>query len=76
MASTASFHQKTFNLKKYIYYRRFVTFYYLKKAPKLQNKSKFIKEQDVLTNWTIEGAQHQKNKNWLDRQYIGFLRNT
>ena len=43
---------------------------------KSQNKSKFIKEQEMLTNWTIEGAQHLKNKNWLDRQNIGFLRNT
>ena len=47
-----------------------------KKAPKSPNNSKFIKEQEVLTKWTIDGAQHQKNKNWLDRQNIGFLRNT
>ena len=53
-----------------------VIFYYLKKAPKSPNNSKFIKEQEVLTKWTIDGTQHQKNKNWLDRQNIGFLRNT
>jgi hypothetical protein len=62
MTSTASFHQKTFNLKKNIYFWWFGIFYYLKKAPKSQNNSKFIKEQEILTNWTIDGAQHQKNK--------------
>ena len=36
-------------------------FVLLKKAPKSQNISKFIKEQEVLTNWTIDGAQ-----NWFD----------
>ena len=49
---------------------------YLKKALKSQNSSKFIKEQEVLTNWAIDGAHHQKNKNWLDRQNIVFLSNT
>ena len=62
MTSTASFHQKTFNLKKNIYFWWFVAFYYLKKAPKSQNNSNFIKEQEVLSNWTIGGAQHQKIK--------------
>ena len=62
MTPTASFHQKIFNLKKNIYFRWFVILYYLKKAPKSQNNSNFIKEQRVLTNWTIEGTQHQKNK--------------
>jgi hypothetical protein len=39
-------------------------FFYLKKAPKSQDNSKIVKEQEVLTNWTIECAQHQKlNKN-------------
>ena len=37
------------------------TFYYVKEAPKSQKKSKNIKEQELLTNWTLEGAQHQKN---------------
>ena len=76
MTSTASFHQKTFNLKKNIYFWWFVTFYYLKKAPKSQNNSKFIKEQEVLSNWTIEGAQHQKNKNWWIQHKSAFLMNT
>ena len=42
MTSTASFHQKTFNLKKNIYFWWFVIFYYLKKAPKSQNNSKLL----------------------------------
>ena len=54
----------------------FVTFYYMKKALKSRNYSKIINEHELFTNWTIDGAQHQKNKNWLDRQNIGFLRNT
>ena len=66
MTSTALFHQKAFDLKKNIYFWWFVTFYCLKKTPKSQNNSKFIKEQEVLSNWTIEGAQHQKNeKIWI-----------
>ena len=44
------FHQKTFNLKKNIYFERFAVFYYLKKVPKSRNNSKFIKEQEILTN--------------------------
>ena len=35
---------------------------YLKKAPKNQNSSNFIKKQEALSNWTIGGAQHQKIK--------------
>ena len=27
-------------------------------------------------NWSIDGAQHWLNKNWLGRQKCGFLRNT
>ena len=30
----------------------------------------------TFTNWTIDRAQHWFNKNWLDRQNIGFLSNT
>ena len=59
MTSTASFHQKTFNLMKNTYFGWFVIFYYLKKAPKSQNNSKFIKEQEILTNWTIDGREMQ-----------------
>ena len=29
-----------------------------------QNNSKFIKEQEVLTIWTIDGVQYQRNLNW------------
>jgi hypothetical protein len=50
ITSTASFHQKTFNLMKKKYFLWFVISYYLKKAPKSQNNSKFIKEQEVLSN--------------------------
>ena len=60
MTSTASFHQKTFNLNKSIYIWWFFTYYYFKKAPKSQNKWKIIKEQEVLSNWILEGVQHQK----------------
>ena len=35
--------------------------------------SKFIKEQEVFTNWTIDGMQHQKNEKWSDRQNLAFL---
>ena len=76
MTSTASFHQKTFNLKENIYIWWFVTSYYLKKAPKSQKKSKFSKEQEVLSNWTIEGAQRQKSKNWWTQHKSAYLMNT
>ena len=76
MTSAASFQQKNFNLEKKIYFWWFVTFYYLKKAPKKQNNSKFIKEHEVLSNWTIEGARHQKNKNWWIQHKSAFLMNT
>ena len=33
---------------------RFVTFYYLELAPKIQNNSKFSKEQEIFANWTEE----------------------
>ena len=59
---TFTFHQKTFDLQENIYFWWFVIFYHLKKAPKSKNSSKFIKEQEILTNWTIDGAQHQKIK--------------
>ena len=48
------------------------------KTEKMSLNVKFIKEKEVLINRTIvDDAQYQKiNKNWLDRQNIGFLRNT
>jgi hypothetical protein len=58
------FIKKNLWFKEKIFFRWSVTFYYLKKAPKSQNNSKFMKEQEVLSNWTIDGAHHQKNKNW------------
>ena len=51
------------------------TFYYVKEAPKSQKKSKNIKEQELLTNWTLEGAQHQKNKKWWIRHKCPYLIN-
>ena len=30
----------------------------------------------MFAKWTIDGVQHQFNENWLDRQKMGFLRNT
>ena len=53
-----------------------VTFYYSKKTTKTQKNSKCIKEQKVFPNWTIEGAQHQKNKNWWIWHKSASLRNT
>ena len=76
MTSTASFYQKTFNLKKNIYFWWFVTFYYLKKAPKSQSNSKFIKKQEMLSNWNLEGAQHKKNEKWRIQHKSAFLMNT
>ena len=32
------------------------------KTTKSQNKSKFIKEQEFFTNWTLDSTQHQKDK--------------
>ena len=49
--------KKTLFYTKYVQFWWFDTFHYLKKAPKSQNDSKFIKEQVVLT---IEGVQNQK----------------
>ena len=56
----------------------FAVFYFLllETAPKTQNTSKFTKEQDMFAKWTVDGVQHQFNKNWFGRQKLGFLRNT
>ena len=62
MTSTASFYEKTSNVKKNIHLWWFIIFYFVKKAPKSQNNSKKFKEQYILTNWTIDGAQRQKIK--------------
>ena len=62
MTSTALFHQKTFNSKKSVYFWWLVVIYYLKKALKSQDNLNFIEEQEVLSNPTIGGTPHQKNK--------------
>ena len=51
----------------------FLTFYCLKQPPKTQNISKFIKEQEIFFKWTVDGVQHQFNKNWLDKDL--FIKN-
>jgi hypothetical protein len=33
------------------------------KASKVNNDSKFAKEQEIFANWTIDGGHHQLNKN-------------
>ena len=48
----------------------------LETAPKTLNISKFTKEQEIFAKWTRDGVQHQFNKNWFDRQKMGFLWNT
>ena len=54
----------------------FFYFLLLEAAPKTLNTSKFTKEQEIFAKWTIDGVQYQFNKYWLDRQKMGFLRNT
>jgi hypothetical protein len=42
-------------------------------------KLKILRKKNILRcfeNWTIDGAQHWFNKNWLGRQKMEFLRNT
>ena len=39
-----------------------VTCYCKQMVPKIRNKSK---EEEVFANWSIEGADHLFNKNWL-----------
>ena len=61
---------------KIVFISWFVTVFCFKTAHKIQNISKFIKEQVFFSKWTIDGMQHQFNENWLDREKMGFLRNT
>ena len=49
----------------------FFYFLLLETAPKIQNISKYTKEQEMFAKWTRDGVQHQFNKNWLDRQKWG-----
>ena len=65
----------SFNLREKCTILMVDTFYYVKEAPKSQKKSKNIKEQELLTNWTLEGAQHQKNKEWWIRHKCPYLIN-
>ena len=42
-----------------------VTCYCMQMVPKIHNKSKFTKEEEILANWTIDGEHHLFYKNWL-----------
>ena len=43
----------------------FFTYYFLKMASKIGNISKFTKELEIFTNWTVDGTQYTYHKNWL-----------
>ena len=42
----------------------------------VHSNSFYQKKVCTFANWTIGGAQHQFDKNWLERQKMGFLSNT
>jgi hypothetical protein len=39
--------------------------YCIQMVSKICNNSKFTKEKEIFANWTIDGAHHLFNKNWL-----------
>ena len=43
----------------------FFTCYCLKMASKIGNISKFTKELEIFTNWTVDGTQYTFHENWL-----------
>ena len=43
----------------------FFTSYCLKMASKIGNISKFTKELEIFTNWTVHGTQYTFHENWL-----------
>ena len=43
----------------------FVTCHCLKMAPKVGKNSKFIKDQEIFANWTVDGAQYAFHENCL-----------
>ena len=43
----------------------FFTYYCLKMASKIGNISKFTKELEIFTNWTVDGTQYTFHENWL-----------
>ena len=43
----------------------FFTYHYLKMASKIGNISKFTKELEIFTNWTVHGTQYTFHENWL-----------
>ena len=43
----------------------FFTYYCLKMASKIGNTSKFTKELEIYTNWTVDGTQYTFHENWL-----------
>ena len=66
----------TFDLKFTCIYLLVHWFVLHENCPKIRNNWKFTKEQEMFAQWTIDGVQHQFNKNCLGRQNIVFLRNT
>ena len=51
-------------------------FFYFLLLETASNTSKSTKKQDMFAKWTRVSLQHQFNKNWLDRQKMGFFRDT
>ena len=43
----------------------FFTCYCLKMVSKIGNISKFTKELEIFTNWTVDGTQYTFHENWL-----------
>ena len=41
----------------------FATFYCLEMAPKIDNNSKFSKEQEIFANWAVDGEQYAFHEN-------------
>ena len=41
------------------------SFFCLEMAPKIDNISKFSKEQEIFANWAVDSANDAFHKNWL-----------
>ena len=52
----------------------YFTCYCLKMASKTVNNSKFTKELEIFTNWTVDGAQYTYHENMLWYQNFSNLR--
>ena len=60
MTSTASCHQKTFNLEKKKDFWWFVIFFTWKSPLKVKIIQNLLRKEEILTNWTIGGVHYQK----------------